>query len=793
MTFEYRRGKVDDLARDMPGERGVTKVHGQEIHPQDAHGHGAAVGMSQWRDAPPEAPNYGDELAEALDEAIAESRSGPAGVGGVRGVDPNLTADRFIDREASWLDFNDRVLQLAESADVPLLERARFLAIFATNLDEFFMVRVAGLKRRLATGIAVTAPSGLSVREQLELVAARAHDLALEHARVFFDEIRPALAECGIVLTRWADLGAEDLDTLNDYFNESVYPVLTPLAVDPAHPFPYISGLSLNLAVIVRDPTNGNERFARVKVPPILPRFLPLSDGRFVAIEEVIAAHLHVMYPGMEVLESHTFRVTRNEDLEVDEDDVDNLLKALERELLRRRFGPPVRLEVEDNMSTRVLDLLVRELDVADSEVYRLPAPLGLDGLWGLTDLDRPDLKYEQFVPTTHPRLESPDSEDVCDVFGALRRGDVLVHHPYDSFATSVQALVEQAAADPDVLAIKQTLYRTSGDSPIVDALIEAAHEGKQVLVIVEIKARFDEEANIRWARKLEQAGCHVVYGLVGLKTHCKLCLVVRRENDGSLRRYVHIGTGNYNPKTARIYEDVGLLTADPTVGADVADLFNHLSGYTRPGPYSTLLVAPDTLRTGLTAMIRREADNALAGKPSRITMKLNSLVDETIIDELYLASRAGVPIDLIVRGMCALRPGVEGLSENIRVHSVLGRFLEHSRVLRFDAGGDDEFWIGSADVMHRNLDRRVEALVRVSNPEARRALAAILELAMSDTTSSWRLQPDGTFLRAPGVDLQGELIRLRHLASGLEAGALGSELASVGQDRGRADRAGLA
>jgi polyphosphate kinase len=705
--------------------------------------------------SPPDAPDYGDELVEALDEAVTEHH--PAA--------EDLPADRFIDREASWLDFNMRVLELAADPDVPLLERVKFLAIFATNLDEFFMVRVAGLKRRIATGIAVTAPSGLSARDQLELVSTRAHALAAAHAAMFFDEVRTELAERGIHLLRWDDLDDADHATLRRFFSESVYPVLTPLAVDPAHPFPYISGLSLNLAVVVRDPTNGEERFARVKVPEILPRFLPLGEGRFVTIEEVIAAHLQEMFNGMEVLESHRFRVTRNEDLEVDEDDVDNLLQALERELLRRRFGPPVRLEVEETTSPRVLDLLIRELGVNDTEVYRLPAPLDLAALWSIAELQRPELKYEQFVPATHPRLVNADGDSVRDIFAALRTGDILVHHPYDSFATSVQAFVEQAAGDPDVLAIKQTLYRTSGDSPIVDALIDAARAGKQVLVLVEIKARFDEEANIRWARKLEQAGCHVVYGLVGLKTHCKLCLVVRREPDGSLRRYTHLGTGNYNPKTARIYEDVGLLTADPAVGSDVADLFNHLSGYTRPDPYKTLLVAPDTVRSGLRLMIRREAEYAAAGRPSGITMKLNSLVDEELIDELYAASKVGVPIDLVVRGMCALRPGLAGLSENIRVRSILGRFLEHSRLFRFRCNGDDDYWIGSADLMHRNLDRRVETLVRVSDPEARRILDDVLDRSMSPDTAAWELTADGTFVATKGTDLQGEFIRSHRLS----------------------------
>jgi polyphosphate kinase len=712
-------------------------------------------GLSQ-SGSPLDVSDYGEDLVEALGNAVTEPHAD---------AHSDLPADRFIDREASWLDFNSRVLELALRDDVPLLERVKFLAIFATGLDEFFMVRVAGLKRRIATGIAVTAPSGLSARDQLELVSTRAHTLATDHARAFFDDIKPALAERGIQLLRWDDLDEADHTQLRTFFSESVYPVLTPLAVDPAHPFPYISGLSLNLAVVVRDPRTGEERFARVKVPEILPRFLPLGGGRFVTIEEVIAAHLQVMFHGMEVLESHRFRVTRNQDLEVDEDDVDNLLQALERELLRRRFGPPVRLEVEETTSPRVLDLLIRELGVNETEVYRLPAPLDLSGLWSISDLQRPELKYEQFVPATHPRLVNADGDGVRDIFAALRSGDILVHHPYDSFATSVQAFIEQAAADVDVLAIKQTLYRTSGDSPIVDALVDAARAGKQVLVLVEIKARFDEEANIRWARKLEQAGCHVVYGLVGLKTHCKLCLVVRREPDGSLRRYAHLGTGNYNPKTARMYEDVGLLTADRAIGGDVADLFNHLSGYTRPDPYKTLLVAPDTVRTGLTAMIRREADNAIAGLPSGIMMKVNSLVDEELIDELYAASRAGVSIDLIVRGMCALRPGVPGLSENIRVRSILGRFLEHARMMRFRGGGDDEYWIGSADLMHRNLDRRVETLVRVVDPEGRRILDDVLDRSMSPEIAAWDLGPDGTFTATKGADLQGEFVR-SHRAS---------------------------
>ncbi|HVS67891.1 MAG TPA: polyphosphate kinase 1, partial [Mycobacteriales bacterium] len=506
--------------------------------------------------------------------------------------------DRFIDRESSWLDFNARVLELAQDESVPLLERARFMAIFATNLDEFFMVRVAGLQRRLATGIGVTTPAGLSPREQLELVATRAHELVARHSALFRDKLLPALGAEGIRLLRYEELTPDERRRADLLFSEHVFPVLTPLAVDPAHPFPYISGLSLNLAVVVRDRDNGREHFARVKVPPVLSRFLAVDDLRFVPLEDVIAAHVPELFPGMDVIETSLFRVTRNEDLTVEEDDVDNLLQALERELTRRRFGPAVRLEVVSDISEKVLDLLVRELDISEHQLYRIEGPLDLSSLWAIADLDAPTLKYEVVPPITHSRLLDGDSKTPVDVFSAMRRGDILLHHPYDSFATSVQAFVEQAAADPAVLAIKQTLYRTSGDSPLVDALIDAAEAGKQVLVVVEIKARFDEQANIKWARALEQAGCHVVYGVVGLKTHAKLCLVVRQEPDGSLRRYTHIGTGNYNPKTARMYEDLGLLTVDPIVGADVADLFNHLSGYTKHRDYRTLLVAPDTLRT---------------------------------------------------------------------------------------------------------------------------------------------------------------------------------------------------
>ncbi len=660
----------------------------------------------------------------------------------------DLPADRFLDRERSWLAFNERVLELAEDPATPLLERANFLAIFAGNLDEFFMVRVAGLKRRIATGVATRSASGLQPREVLEGIWNRSRELMARHAACYQQDVAPALAEEGLHLLRWSALTDKEQARLFTLFRQQIYPVLTPLAVDPAHPFPYISGLSLNLAVVVRNPVSGHNHFARVKVPPLLPRFLEASPYRYVPLEDVIAAHLEELFPGMEVLAHHMFRVTRNEDLEVEEDDAENLLQALEKELMRRRFGPPVRLEVEESIDPYVLDLLVRELKVTEAEVYPLPGPLDLTGLSGIAAaLERPELKYPKFVAGTHRDLAEVESASAPDIFAALRERDVLLHHPYDSFSTSVQAFLEQAAADPDVLAIKQTLYRTSGDSPIVDALIDAAESGKQVLVLVEIKARFDEQANIKWARKLEEAGCHVVYGLVGLKTHCKLSLVVRQEGE-TLRRYAHVGTGNYHPKTARRYEDLGLLTADPQVGADLSDLFNRLSGYSRRETYRRLLVAPTSLRDGLVSRIRQEIAHHRAGRPAYVRMKVNSIVDETVCDALYRASMAGVPVDVWVRGICALRPGVPGLSDNIRVRSVLGRFLEHSRVFCFGAGGEPEVWLGSADMMHRNLDRRIEALVRVTDPTHRASLDRLLELGMSDGTASWHLGPDGEWTR---------------------------------------------
>ncbi|GGF43908.1 polyphosphate kinase [Marmoricola endophyticus] len=673
--------------------------------------------------------------------------------------------DRFLDRELSWLRFNQRVLELAEDPTLPLLERARFLAIFTSNLDEFFMVRVAGLKRRIAAGVAVRAASGMMPREVLEQIYATASELMLRQARVFDDQLVPALAEEDIALVRWGDLDPDEQRHCKKLFKQRIFPVLTPLAVDPAHPFPYISGLSLNLAVIVRNPKTGKEHFARVKVPQSFARFVELPGHRFVPLEDVIAEHLKRLFPGMEVVSAHTFRVTRNEDLEVEEDDAENLLKALEKELLRRKFGPAVRLEVEDTIDAQILELLVSELGVSDDEVFRLPGPLDLRGLHGVADLDRDDLKFPAFVPSTHTSLAPVESASPVDVFKAVSRGDVLLQHPYDSFATSVQRFIEQAAADPHVLAIKQTLYRTSGDSPIIDALVDAAESGKQVLVIVEIKARFDEQNNIRWARKLEHSGCHVVYGQVGLKTHCKLSMVVREEPDG-IRRYTHIGTGNYNPKTARMYEDLGLLTTDERIGEDVANLFNNLSGFSRKPSYDALLVAPDSVRTGLVEQIRGEVEHHRAGRPARIRLKANSVVDEAVIDELYRASRAGVPVELLVRGICSLRPGVPGLSENIRVRSVLGRFLEHSRIFWFEQGGEPRAWIGSADMMHRNLDRRVEVLTALPGADEVRQVGEILDLAFDPGTSAWDLDADGSWTRAvaaPGEpplrDLQETLI----------------------------------
>ncbi|WP_205661002.1 RNA degradosome polyphosphate kinase [Amycolatopsis vastitatis] len=683
-----------------------------------------------------------------------------------------LPDDRYFNRELSWQDFNARVLALAEDESQPLLERTKFLAIFASNLDEFYMVRVAGLKRRDETGLLVRSADGLTPREQLDYISKRNQDLVERQTGAFEKHLRPQLAEHDIRIVGWTDLSGADQLRLSSYFSEQIFPVLTPLAVDPAHPFPYISGLSLNLAVTVRDPEGGTERFARVKVPSNVPRLMRVETERtsrtatFLPLEELISAHLGELFTGMDVTEHHVFRVTRNADFEVDEDRDEDLLQALERELAQRRFGPPVRLEVAQDMSEHMLELLLRELDVDPADVVEVPGLLDLTCLHQLSGVDRKELKDRPFVPATHPAFgerETPKS-----VFATLREGDVLVHHPYDSFSTSVQRFIEQAAADSKVLAIKQTLYRTSGDSPIVDALIDAAEAGKQVVALVEIKARFDEQANITWARTLERAGVHVVYGLVGLKTHCKVSMIVRQEGS-TIRRYCHIGTGNYNPKTARLYEDIGLFTADPSIGADVTDLFNVLTGYSRQDTYRTILTSPHGIRRGIVRAIGEEIELARAGQQAGIRIKCNSLVDEQIIDALYHASQAGVPVEIVVRGICTLKPGVEGLSENIHVRSILGRFLEHSRVFHFRAGGTH--WIGSADMMHRNLDRRIEALVRVKDPKLTAQLDNIFDSALDPETRCWVLTASGEWAPFPAGgsrvrDHQVELAKL-HGAAG--------------------------
>lgn len=735
--------------------------------------------MAQIFDAPSKAI-----LRSQIAEHIAENDNNDRRVD-QEGEAP-LPKDRFFDRELSWLKFNQRVLECAENEDMPLLERANFAAIFASNLDEFFMVRVAGLKRRIDSGIAVPSAAGLSPRQQLRAISETAHRLQDEHAHYTIDTILPELEKERIVLLTWDKLTSSEQERLSRYYRQQVFPVLTPLAVDPAHPFPYISGGSINLAVIVENPASGKSHFARVKIPGNLPRLVPVDDMTdeeskderygFIAMEKLIAAHLESLFPGMIIKEARSFRVTRNEDIDVEEDDAENLLNAMEKELLRRRFGPPIRLEITDTTSPFLSQLLADQLGVSQDEVYRLPSPLDLTVLFELGSVDRSDLKNRPFVPTTNRQIAEVESSRAQDIFAAIRERDILLHHPYDSFSTSVQAFLAQAAADPKVLAIKQTLYRTSSNSPIIDALIDAAHAGKQVLALVEIKARFDEDANIAWARKLERAGVHVVYGIVGLKTHCKLIEVVRQEADG-LRRYCHVGTGNYNPKTARLYTDLGLLTCDPVVGQDLTRLFNQLSGYAPKSSFHRLLVAPRTVRTGLIQRIRREEDAARAGKEAWIKIKVNSIVDEKTIDALYRASQAGVKIDIVERGICALKPGVPGLSENIRVRSILGRFLEHSRIYAFcNADGPQigegpasgpEVYIGSADLMHRNLDRRVEALVRVTAPEQVDGLIKYVDLQMADSTMSWHMQPDGTYVLhtkddegRPLVDSQEYLIR---------------------------------
>ncbi len=652
--------------------------------------------------------------------------------------------ERYLNRELSWLDFNSRVLALAADDATPLLERVKFLAIFSQNLDEFFQVRVAGLKERVAAGVSRRSVDGRTAGEQLGEIVTRVRELTGRADEIFLGPVCDGLAEVGIRFSSWAQLDDDDREWLTDEFQRRIFPVLTPLAVDPGHPFPYISTLSLNLGVIVSDPTTGERRFARVKVPSLLPRFVVMPDGeRFVPLEQVIAAHLHQLFPGMDAIDSVAFRVTRNADLTVEDEEADDLLAAIEMELRRRRFGKAVRLEVEDDISAEALELIRDELELGEDDVYEHSAPVDLGGLFAVYEVDRPELKYPDFVPVTQRRLNHEEDDEVREIFGAMAGGDILVHHPYDSFVSSVEEFIRQAAMDPKVLTIKLTLYRTSGDSPIIASLIRAAEQGKQVVALVELKARFDEERNIEWARRLEQAGVHVVYGLVGLKTHTKTCLVVRDEGSG-VHRYCHVGTGNYNSKTARLYEDIGLLTADDAIGADLSQLFNYLTGYARDVLYRKMLVAPHSLRPGLVALIRRERE-APPGR-GHIVMKMNSLVDADMIDELYAASCDGVRVDLIVRGICCLRAGVPGLSENIRVRSILGRYLEHSRIYRFANGrGPDSpvHYIGSADLMPRNLDRRVEAMVPIEDPPLRHRLDEILAVSLADDTLAWQLDDD--------------------------------------------------
>ena len=653
-----------------------------------------------------------------------------------------MKLQNITDREMSWLSFNQRVLELAEDPTMPLLERVRFLAIFSSNLDEFYMVRVATLMSKLENGVTAANVAGFTPMELMKQVSLRTNDLMERQSRVYHEEIEPLLKNEGIEFLHWDQLNDTERGYVTKLFQDRIFPVLTPLAVDPSHPFPYISGLSLNLAVIVKNPTSHEEFFARVKVPEILPRFIATAktgSTRFLPLEDLIAIHLQELFPGMVIQDHYTFRITRNQDFDLDEEESEDILTSIEQELARRRFGPPVRLEIENGVDEKLVEKLAEEIKINPENIIHISAPLDLTSLNKIADLDFPDLKFERFRSRTAKALSEVDQEDPDLFFAAIRQGEILLHHPYESFTSSVVQFLQNAAQDPQTLAIKQTLYRTSGDSPIVEALIEAAEAGKQVLAVIEIRARFDEQANVRWARKLEAAGVHVVYGLMGLKTHAKLSLVIRDEANG-LRRYCHLGTGNYNPKTARAYEDLGILSADPELTEDLTKLFNQLSGFAPQSTYSRLLVAPSTLRSGIIERIDREIENHKAGKAAGIQFKLNSILDEGFVEKIYQASQAGVKIDLLVRGICAVQPGIKGLSENITVKSVLGRFLEHSRIFHFVNGGNNEYWIGSADLMGRNLDRRVESLVRIDKKEHQHRLQEILDLGLSSDSSSWQL-----------------------------------------------------
>lgn len=659
-------------------------------------------------------------------------------------------AATFQDRELTWLDFDTRVLELTEDPTIPLLERVRFLAIFSSNLDEFFMVRVASLKAKIERGVTAPNSAGYTPKELLKIVLQRTQELVGIQAERFRDVIVPELAQHGIEFLKISELSQDERDHLKDYYNKRVFPVLTPLVVDPSHPFPYISGLSLNIGINIESTDDFDISFARVKVPSNLPRFIRTSDTskfRYVLLDELIAEHLSELFPGVTLKDHFFFRVTRNQDLDLDEDETDDILQTMERELTRRRFGPPVRLEVDKVINTQVLNELMDELEIEPQDVIKYDSPLDLRSLNQIADLDFPDLKYKPFRSETAPELRDVDPDSTDSYFAALRKGEILLHHPYQSFTTSVVKFLENAARDPQVLAIKQTLYRTSGDSPIIEALIEAAEAGKQVLAVIEIRARFDEMANVRWARKLEEVGVHVVYGLMGLKTHAKLSLVVREEGD-VLRRYCHVGTGNYNPKTARFYDDLGLLSSDPVLGEDLSRLFNELSGHSTKHDYSRLLVAPHSLRKGLLMRIKRETKNHLDGKPSWIRLKLNSLLDEEIVASIYEAADAGVKVEVIVRGICSLQLNNQARRENIKVRSILGRFLEHSRIYYFRNDGAEDYFIGSADMMQRNLDRRVESLVRIDSEKHKERLKGILDDSLSDQYSTWKLTEDNQWVR---------------------------------------------
>lgn len=681
-----------------------------------------------------------------------------------------LEPHQIVDRELSWLDFNTRVLELAEDESLPLLERVRFLSIFSSNLDDFFMIRAASVKLKVESGATYTNAAGFPPSELLDEIFTRANSLVERQSRCLHELIIPRLSLENIHIVHWDELTEVEREHLNQIFHEQIFPVLTPLAVDPSHPFPYISGLSLSLAVIVKHPDTAEEFFARVKVPNVISRFISthaVHKTRFIPLEDIIAAHLDELFPGMLIEDYYSFRLTRNEDLDIEEEDIENILETMEQELLRRKFGPPVRLEVDVDIKNELLERLISELEITHRDVVKYRGPLDLTGLNVIADLDRPDLRYPPHRSQMPPGLQSSEDLEPDEFFNLIRNSEVLLHHPYESFTSSVVRFIETAAIDPKVLAIKQTLYRTSGDSPIMEALIEAAQAGKQVLAVVEIRARFDELANVRWARKLEEAGVHVVYGLMGLKTHAKLSLVVRQEADG-LRRYCHVGTGNYNPRTARLYEDLGILSSDPVLCNDLSRLFNQLSGFVSDIEFKRLIVAPKSLRSSLLEKIEREIKNAEANLPARIRFKLNSLLDEHFVAALYRASQAGVRVEIFVRGICAIKPGMPLLSKNVTVRSFLGRFLEHSRIYHFHNAGEDEYWIGSADLMNRNLDRRIETLIRVDQPEHKNSISGLLDLYGNDQVKHWEMDNGGAWRRKthsengePFIDIQERLIEV--------------------------------